>query len=92
MSVCIYVCLYVRGGVYIYMWIYINLFSFESFSIYKKGDEKDIENYGSISFLKLDYKIYIAILSNQMQKTLDTIIGENQSAAIKHRTTSCRCC
>ena len=34
----------------------------------------------------LGYKIYITILKNHMQTTLDAIIGENQSAAIKNRT------
>ena len=31
-------------------------------AIYKKGDERDIENYRPISFLNLYYKIYTTIL------------------------------
>ena len=34
----------------------------------------------------LGYKIYTTILKNQMKTTLDAIIGETQSAAIKSRT------
>ena len=46
--------------------------------IYIKVDKKDIVNYRSISFLNLHYEIYIKILKNRMQRTLDTIIGKNQ--------------
>ena len=42
--------------------------------------------YINLDYKSLGYKIYTAILKNHMQKTLDAIIGENQSAAIKNRT------
>ena len=53
--------------------------------IYKKDNKKDIEYYRPISRLNLDYKIYARIPKTKMQKTLDTIIGKNQSAAVKNR-------
>ena len=46
--------------------------------IYIKVDKKDIINHRNISFLNLHYEIYIKILKNRMQRTLDTIIGKNQ--------------
>ena len=38
------------------------------------------------NYTNLGYKIYTAILKNHMQKTLDAILGENQSVAAKNRT------
>ena len=38
------------------------------------------------NYTNLGYKIYTAILKNHMQKTLDAILGENQSVATKNRT------
>ena len=43
--------------------------------------------YINLDYKKLGYKIYTTILKNRMQKTLDAIIGENQSAAIKNNIT-----
>ena len=40
----------------------------------------------NLDYKNLGYKIYTTILKNHMQKSLDAIIGENQSAAIKSRT------
>ena len=45
----------------------------ESYLLYINSDYKN-----------LDYKIYTTIPKNYMQATLDAIVGENQSAAIKN--------
>ena len=45
----------------------------ESYLLYINSDYKN-----------LGYKIYTTILKNHMQATLDAIISENQSAAIKN--------
>ena len=42
--------------------------------------------YINLYYTNLGYKIYTIILKNHMQKTLDAIIGENQSVATKNRT------
>ena len=42
--------------------------------------------YIKLDYKNLGYKIYIRIFKNHMEKTLATIIGENQSAATKNRT------
>ena len=42
--------------------------------------------YTNLDYKDLGYKIYTTIHKNQMQKSRDTIIGENQSAAVKRRT------
>ena len=42
--------------------------------------------YINLYYKNLGYKIYTTILKNRMQTTLDAIIDENQSAAIKNRT------
>ena len=48
----------------------------ESYLLYINSDYKN-----------LGYIIYTTILKNHMQATLDAIIGENQSAAIKNNIT-----
>ena len=45
----------------------------ESYLLYINSDYKN-----------LDYKIYTTIPKNYMQATLDAIVGENQSTAIKN--------
>ena len=42
--------------------------------------------YINSNYTNLGYKIYTTILKNHMQKTLDAIIGENQSVVTKKRT------
>ena len=37
-------------------------------------------------YINLDHKNYTTILKYHMQPALDTIIGENHSAAVKNRT------
>ena len=41
--------------------------------------------YINSDYKSLGYTIYTTILKNHIQKTLDAIIGKNQSAAIKNR-------
>ena len=40
--------------------------------------------YINSDYKNLGYKIYTTILKNHMQGTLDAIVGENQSVAIKN--------
>ena len=42
--------------------------------------------YINSNYTNLGYKIFTTILKNYLQKTLDAIIGENQSVATKNRT------
>ena len=42
--------------------------------------------YINSDYKNLVHKIYATILKNHLQTTLDTIIDENQSAAIKNKT------
>ena len=47
------------------------------------GQESYMLLYINSDYKNLGYIIYTTILKNHMQATLDAIIGENQSAAIK---------
>ena len=42
--------------------------------------------YINSTYTHLGYKIFTTILKNYLQKTLDAVIGENQSVATKNRT------
>ena len=42
--------------------------------------------YINLNYTNLGYKIYTTVLKDHMQKTLDVIIGENQSVATRNRT------
>ena len=53
--------------------------------IYKKGNEDDIANYRPISLTNVDYRIQAFILAQRMQKVMDKIICNDQSAYIKGR-------
>ena len=53
--------------------------------IYKKGNEDDIANYRPISLTNVDYRILAFILAQRMQKVMDKIICNDQSAYIKGR-------
>ena len=49
-------------------------------------EEKPYVLYINLNYTDLSYKIYTTILKIYMQKTLDAIIGKNQSVATKNRT------
>ena len=42
--------------------------------------------YINLNHINLGYKIYTTILKNHMQKSLDSIIGKNQSVGTKNKT------
>ena len=50
-------------------------------------EQESHQLYKNLDYKKLDYKIYTAIFKNHIQKTLDAIIGENQSGDIKNNIT-----
>ena len=65
-------------------------------SLEKLGTMGDTSRTGIIYviYINSDYKhlgyiIYTTILENHMQATLDSLIGENQSAAIKNNNITC---
>ena len=55
--------------------------------LYKKEDREVITNWRLILLLKYENKIYTKTLANKIQLTLDDVIGPEQVAAKKERTT-----
>ena len=51
--------------------------------LYKKGDREDIANWQPMSLLKYDNKTYTKVLANNIQPTLEDIIGPEQTASKK---------
>ena len=49
-------------------------------------EQESYLSYIDLDYKNVDYKIYATIFKNRIQKTLDAIIGRNQSAATKNRT------
>ena len=49
-------------------------------------EQKPYVLYINLKYTNSGYKIYTKIVKNHLQKTLDAIIGENQSVATKNRT------
>lgn len=53
--------------------------------IFKKNDRENLQNYRPLSLTTCDYKILAIILSNRLQKVIEKIISEDQTAYIKKR-------
>lgn len=53
--------------------------------ISKKGDQTNIKNYRPISLTNTDYKIIDFVFARRLQKVIDNLINENQSAYLKGR-------
>lgn len=53
--------------------------------IFKKGEQTNIKNYRPISLTNTDYKIIAFVFARRLQKVIDNLINENQSAYIKGR-------
>ena len=51
----------------------------------KKGDRCDLKNYRPLSLTNIDYKIIAFIFANRLQRVVDRLIGNEQSAYIKGR-------
>lgn len=54
--------------------------------IHKEGlDYKEVKNYRPISFLNSDYKLFVIILANRLEKMLMEIIHPDQAGFLPHR-------
>ena len=53
--------------------------------IHKKDDKDNITNYRPISLINVDYRILAFVLTNRLQKVIDKIISDDQTAYIKGR-------
>ena len=51
--------------------------------LFKKGDPKDIKNYGPISLLSHSYKIFTRFMQSRIERTLDETNQENKNASEK---------
>ena len=53
--------------------------------LFKKGDRCDLKNYRPLSLTNTDYKIIAFIFANRLQRVVDRLIGNEQSAYTKGR-------
>ena len=53
--------------------------------LFQKADKNLLGNYRPISLTNTDYKIVAVIFAKRLQKVLDSIISQNQSAYVKGR-------
>ena len=53
--------------------------------LYKKGDEKNINNWRHLTLANTDYKIYAKVMMHRLNDCLDDIIEKEQTCAVKDR-------
>ena len=53
--------------------------------IFKKGDTCDIGNYRPISLTNVDYRIMAFILAERLQRVIDSVVSQDQTAYIRNR-------
>lgn len=53
--------------------------------LHKKGERNKIQNYRPISLTNSDYKILAFVLAQRLQKVINNLIQEDQTAYIKGR-------